>query len=200
MATAAQPRTTREALLMAAAERLQAVGWASFSFRDLAETVGIRAASIHHHFPTKADLGVALVSWMRDQRRERERELVSRHPSARARLQALGAVIASHIRECGRSCPIYALQAEYPVLPQPVQVAIVAWIDDVIASLGRWLEEGRRSGELDFPGDPHQQALVVWSVLQQGTQLHRTHPGTDYQGLVNQLIDTISSKGIACPA
>ena len=32
---------------------------ASFSFADLEAAVGIRKASVHYHFPTKADLGVA---------------------------------------------------------------------------------------------------------------------------------------------
>lgn len=31
------------------------------SFRDLANDVGIKSASVHYHFPTKADLGEALV-------------------------------------------------------------------------------------------------------------------------------------------
>lgn len=195
-----QPQTTREALLVAAAERLQAVGWASFSFRDLGKQVGIRAASIHHHFPTKADLGIALVGWMREQRAARECDLVANHPDVRNRLLALGAIIAGHIRECGRSCPIYALQAEFPVLPPAVQTAVAAWIDDVLTSLARWLEEGRSRGELRFPGTAQQQALVVWSVLQQGTQLHRTHPDTDYPALVRHLIDTISPESTVCSA
>ena len=59
--------TTREQLLAAAADLLQRVGYASFSFRDLADAVGIRAASVHYHFPTKADLGLALVDWFRAQ-------------------------------------------------------------------------------------------------------------------------------------
>ena len=31
------------------------------SYADLAEVVGIRKASIHHHFPTKTDLAIALL-------------------------------------------------------------------------------------------------------------------------------------------
>lgn len=186
---------TREALLEAAAARLQTVGWASFSFRDLAEQVGIRAPSIHYHFPTKADLGVALVMWMREQRAVCEHDLIATYPNPRERLLALGSLIAE--RTCsagnGKSCPIYALQAEYAILPEPMQQAVVGWIDDCLSGLTRWLEDGRRSGVFVFAGDAHQQALVVWSVLQQGTQLHRTHPHTDYLGLVRQLISTISS-------
>ena len=34
-------------------------GYFGFSYADIAEVVGIRKASIHHHFPTKVDLVVA---------------------------------------------------------------------------------------------------------------------------------------------
>ena len=185
--------STRDALLATAAERLQEVGWTSFSFRDLAELVGIRAASIHYHFPTKADLGVALVEWMREERQGREHDLIAAYPDPRERLLALGALIQERVCTSGKSCPIYALQAEYPVLPEPVQRAVKAWIDDCIAGLARWLADGRAHGVLRFPGEPRQQALIVWAVLQQGTQLHRTHPATDFQALVRQLVDSISA-------
>ncbi len=189
----ASPVTTRDALLDAAADLLQQVGWASFSFRDLAQRVGIRAPSIHHHFPTKADLGVALVARMREERQAGEVELVAQYPDPRERLLALGRMIQERICSNGqRSCPIYAFQAEFPVLPAAVQTLVRAWIDDCLAGLARWLEDGRTRGVLRFHGDARQQALVVWAVLQQGTQLHRTHPETDYPALISQLVATIS--------
>jgi len=36
-------------------------GFFGFSFREIATAVGIKSASVHYHFPTKDDLGVALV-------------------------------------------------------------------------------------------------------------------------------------------
>ena len=38
----------------------QAHGYGGLNFRDLADDVGIKAASIYHHFPSKADLGAAV--------------------------------------------------------------------------------------------------------------------------------------------
>lgn len=36
-------------------------GFDAVSFRDLADAIGIKSASVHYHFPTKADLGKAVV-------------------------------------------------------------------------------------------------------------------------------------------
>lgn len=51
----------KEQILVSAQRLVQTRGFNGFSYADIAEEVGIRKASLHHHFPTKTDLGVALV-------------------------------------------------------------------------------------------------------------------------------------------
>ncbi len=53
-------------ILDAAQEIIQLRGYNGFSFADISETVGIRKASIHHHFPSKAALGVAVIRRYRE--------------------------------------------------------------------------------------------------------------------------------------
>ena len=52
--------SSKEAILAAARRTAQAHGYSGLNFRDLANEVGIKAASIYHHFPSKADLGAAV--------------------------------------------------------------------------------------------------------------------------------------------
>ena len=47
----------KEKLLEAASELVQKRGYNDFSYADLAGIIGIKTASIHYHFPSKADLG-----------------------------------------------------------------------------------------------------------------------------------------------
>lgn len=54
--------TMRDKILHAAERRVRASGFAEMSFRDVATDVGVKSASVHYHFPTKADLGVAIVA------------------------------------------------------------------------------------------------------------------------------------------
>ncbi|HBR47604.1 MAG TPA: TetR family transcriptional regulator, partial [Afipia sp.] len=51
---------SREAILAAAKQTAQAHGYGGLNFRELADEVGIKAASIYHHFPSKADLAAAV--------------------------------------------------------------------------------------------------------------------------------------------
>ena len=52
---------TRDSILTSAQHLVQQRGYNGFSYADIADEVGIRKASLHHHFPTKTDLGLALI-------------------------------------------------------------------------------------------------------------------------------------------
>lgn len=58
--------TKKIEILDAAQEAIQARGYNAFSFADISETVGIRKASIHHHYASKAALGVAVIRRYRE--------------------------------------------------------------------------------------------------------------------------------------
>ncbi len=52
---------TRSRLIAEAEFLVRTRGYAGFSYGDLATAIGISRASIHHHFPSKEDLGAALI-------------------------------------------------------------------------------------------------------------------------------------------
>lgn len=49
-----------EAILDAAERMIRTGGYNGFSFREVAKAVGIKAASVHYHYPGKAELGAAV--------------------------------------------------------------------------------------------------------------------------------------------
>ena len=54
-------KDTKTEILDYAEHAARSRGFDGFSYADLASAVGIRKASIHYHFPAKADLSVALM-------------------------------------------------------------------------------------------------------------------------------------------
>jgi TetR/AcrR family transcriptional repressor of nem operon len=56
----AETTAKRDQILDVAEGMMRTVGFNGFSTRDVAAAVGIKAASVHYHFPTKADIGVAV--------------------------------------------------------------------------------------------------------------------------------------------
>src|SRR5271155_5497400 len=59
--------TTVDDILACARSLIVAGGYNSFSYADIADVVGIRKASIHHHFPSKVDLVRTLVARYREE-------------------------------------------------------------------------------------------------------------------------------------
>lgn len=53
--------STRDQILHAASDLIQTRSYLGFSFQDVANKVGIRKASLYHHFPTKEALGVEVL-------------------------------------------------------------------------------------------------------------------------------------------
>ena len=56
-----QKSDTAEQILDLAETLIQTRGYSAFSYQDIADSLGIRKASIHYHFASKAELGVAVV-------------------------------------------------------------------------------------------------------------------------------------------
>ena len=57
---------TRTQLLDCAEAQIRQRGYHAVSFRELADALGIKSASVHYYFPQKEDLGLALVERYRE--------------------------------------------------------------------------------------------------------------------------------------
>ncbi len=81
--------TAREEILDAAAELFTNHGYASTSTRRIADEVGVRQASLYHHFATKDDILEALLAGTVDEALRLGTELLDAAGPAVARLHAL---------------------------------------------------------------------------------------------------------------
>ncbi len=57
---------TRKDILNAAEQFLQLRGYNGFSYHHISAELGVRNAAVHYHFPTKADLGAAVIRRFRE--------------------------------------------------------------------------------------------------------------------------------------
>jgi len=53
--------STREQILGVARQLIETRSYLGFSFQDVADAVGVRKASLYHHFPTKEALGIEVI-------------------------------------------------------------------------------------------------------------------------------------------
>ncbi|MFK7926719.1 MAG: TetR/AcrR family transcriptional regulator [Myxococcota bacterium] len=128
-------------------------GYNAFSYHDLARALDLTTASVHYHFPKKADLGVAAV------RRYASRisaglDALAHEPDPRARLDAYLSVFMGVSLDHVRICLCGSLGAEFATLPQGVQSEVQRFFDVHSLWLGELLATGRENGAFSFPGDP----------------------------------------------
>lgn len=82
-------KTARDEILDAAAELFTTLGYASTSTRRIADAVGIRQASLYHHFATKDDILDALLAGTVDAPLQLAQALLNESGPASARLHLL---------------------------------------------------------------------------------------------------------------
>lgn len=141
-------------------------GYSAFSYADIAEAVEIRKASIHHHFPTKASLVVAVLRAHRKRMLEGTGLLTREIGDPLARLSAY----VQHWEGCIRDqnqpfCIAALLAAEMPSLPEEVRfevrqhfVALSLWMRET-------LEEGLRRGTLRLQASAEEEAQVLMATV-----------------------------------
>jgi len=166
---------TTDQLLDVAQELAQTRGYNAFSYRDLAERVGIRSASIHHHFPAKSDLGRALVARYRERFSEALRRIAGSDADAPARLAAYVDLFRTTYEQGGRLCLGGMFAADLPTLPSEVQEQVRGFYLDNEAWLTRLLDAGRRSSELAFEGTPRDAAAALLDGLEGALLAARAH-------------------------
>jgi TetR/AcrR family transcriptional repressor of nem operon len=161
--TAATSATGR--ILDIAEQLAQTRGFNGFSYADIAQELLVTKASLHYHFPSKADLGRALIERYHlvfaqalaaiDQQTHKPREKLRRYVG-----------LYDSVMRKNRMCLCGMLAAEYATLPGPMQDELRRFFDANEIWLAAVLEDGRETGDLAFVGPVRQRARSFLGALE----------------------------------
>jgi TetR/AcrR family transcriptional repressor of nem operon len=144
---------TAERLMDLAEKHISDAGYNGFSFRDLASEVGIKSSSVHHHFPTKTALTVAVMHRYTDNVLAAVAEATAGGANVVA---AYLQVFRNVLQTTGRMCMGGALGAETGGLPPEVAQAARDFFTRVTDDIAE---------RLDGP-DPRARALQIFATLE----------------------------------
>ncbi|MCJ2143484.1 TetR/AcrR family transcriptional regulator [Methylobacterium sp. E-066] len=154
-------RDVREAILAAAREAAMAYGYGGINFRDLAEAVGIKAASINYYFANKALLGEAVARrYWEDIARDLE-ALSTRTESPTEALRQYPGIFRLSLERNNRMCLSSFMAAEYDALPEQVLKEVQAFADVNTA----WLREQLVAAKLVQPKDSETRARAIYAAV-----------------------------------
>jgi TetR/AcrR family transcriptional regulator, transcriptional repressor for nem operon len=157
--------STRLRILDVAEKLAQTRGFNGFSYADIAEQLLVTKASLHYHFPQKADLGRALIERYHVAFLQALEEIDRQAREANEKLRRYVGLYDSVVRN-NRMCLCGMFAAEYATLPTAMQDELRRFFDTNDVWLAAVLEHGRRAGKLAFRGPSKQRARSLVGALE----------------------------------
>jgi TetR/AcrR family transcriptional repressor of nem operon len=165
-ATRARLQADTAQRILDVAERLvQSRGFNGISYANVAAELGITKASLHYHFPGKAELGEALIVRYAARFADALAKIDGRDQCARAKLDAYADLYADVLRG-KRMCLCGILAAEYETLPLSMRQAVLRFFDDNELWLASVLARGQADETLTFDGSPNDAAQTILGGLE----------------------------------
>lgn len=182
---------TRDKITRLADQLIRKQGYNAFSYKDLSEPMRVRNAAIHYHFPTKADVGAAVIDKTIDNF-DKYKKLWSDLPE-HEQLEQFAQMYMQNGNE-GLICLMGSLAPDYLTLPEMMQMKVRTMGQDLLAWLTSCLQQGREKELFSFSGEPYDRALLIISALLSALLLNRVLGEDTFQRIYNQLLSDVLKK------
>ncbi|KQX95689.1 MULTISPECIES: TetR/AcrR family transcriptional regulator [Massilia] len=177
--------STADDILACARSLIVAGGYNGFSYADIAEVVGIRKPSIHHHFPSKLDLVKTLVIRYREAAEEGIANLERAVPGPLDQLRAYIGYWKTCIGDASAPFCVCALLAnELPVLPEEIALEIRAYFRFLSGWLTAVLERGAALGVVALTDTPRVEAEAFMATVHGAMLSARAYGDTTIFGTI----------------
>jgi len=174
MARPAPSPDTAQRILDIAERLVQTRGFNGFSYADIAEALRVTKASLHYHFPSKADLGRQLIERYETTFLAALTAIEAGSSEPREQLRRYAKIYADVLRD-GRMCLCGMLASDYATLPKAMKEEVRHFFDVNEQWLVTVLERGRKAGSLGFKGPALDLARVLVGSLEGAMMLARSY-------------------------
>ncbi len=182
-------RNARDEILAAAKLTAQAHGYAGLNFRDLAEQVGIKAASIYYHFPSKAVLAAAVAKRYWEDAAAYLESLLQNSAKPMDALRRYPETFRWALANENRICLCSFMSAEFDDLPDEAKTEVQVFADINVA----WLKRALVAAKVASPKEAEKRAHAIYAGIV-GAQLMARSRGDIV--LYDGLIETYRSTGL----
>jgi TetR/AcrR family transcriptional regulator, transcriptional repressor for nem operon len=170
-----QQSRTAEQILDLAQMLIQTRGYSAFSYQDISDTLGLTKASIHYHFASKTDLGIAVV----DRYLERFGAALAAisEDQSQPSMALLDFYIEPYVGYAStpdQVCLCGALAGEILALPPELRTRVDRFFRAHQIWLAGILKRGAARGEFKLPAPASKVARLVFSALQGALLVRRT--------------------------
>jgi TetR/AcrR family transcriptional regulator, transcriptional repressor for nem operon len=183
-------QSSKEAILAAAKRTAMAHGYSGLNFRDLANEVGIKAPSIYHHFPSKADLGAAVAKrYWEDIAADLEAISAEAPDDPLRALRRYPEIFRKSLQSDNRMCLCSFMAAEYDDLPEAVKQEVQAFADVNVA----WLRKVLTAARVVRAKDSEKRSRAIYAAVAGAQLMARSRADIS---LFDALIDSYRQAGL----
>ena len=158
--------STQQKILDVAQGMVQSRGFNAFSYRDLTNEIGIKTSSIHYYFPSKDDLGEALVKRYQEIFRTELKKIDLETNDAPTRVKRYVELFMATMKQDGKICLCGMLASDYFTLSEKVQSQVREFFIENEIWLTRVLSAGKETGAFDFVQQPEEMAKAFFATLE----------------------------------
>jgi len=161
------------------------MGYHSFRYQLIAKELNIKNAAVHHYFPAKEDLGVAIIEKDRSDFLDLVDSVKNRSP--KDKVEALLARY-NRYQSSGKNLDIIgACTSIYSELPPKMERSANDYIDTVENWLTDVFREGKEIGEFRFEETPEDLASLWISTLPGALQVAQAKGSDHFNRALDQL-------------
>jgi TetR/AcrR family transcriptional repressor of nem operon len=165
---------TSQRILDVAERLVQTRGFNGFSYADIASALEVTKASLHYHFPAKADLGARLIERYERNFSAALAGLDAKWTRPRDKLRRYVAIYEGVLKK-DRMCLCGMLAAEFGTLPEGMRTEMRRFFDANERWLAGVLQHGRKEKSLEFSGTPGEAARALIDTLEGAMMIARTY-------------------------
>ena len=183
---------TRDKIVELAREYIQKIGYHSFNYKQIATQLNIKNAAIHHYFPSKEDLGLAVIE--KDQQDFLSMSKHTGESGARERAESILGNYNQYFNDGNKLCIIGTFESAYNDLPEKIKTAAAQYLDVVNQWLVDVFKQGLESGEFKFRITPEEMA-DFWSATLPGMlQVGRLRGANSFNHALNALRESLKGS------
>lgn len=187
---------TADRILDIAEGLVQTRGYEAFSYADIADALSIRKASIHYHYPSKAELTRAMAARYRAAFAARLVQVEAEFPDPTRRLMRYVRLFQDALREGDHMCLYGMLASDAGTLPEAVRTEVNGFFADQEAWLARVLADGRAREEFRFDGRPDAAAAALLAGLEGAMLVARSRRDVaHFAAVASRLVGSLTSGG-----
>lgn len=182
---------TRSEIINIADALIRAKGYNAFSFSDIGKQLNIKNASIHYHFPTKTDLGVAIIA----QHQKQLSEVIKRNQDNDC-LKKLGAFFSIYTiaKSENKICLVGSLATDLYTVEPAIQDELKKLVKHILEWVTAILEEGRAKNVFYFDIDARTKALMIITNMLAAVQLTRLTTKKDFEKIKETIINDLTNN------